>query len=84
MPLILTALVPLIPPVNPPVTPGALQLYKVPAGITPLTPSVGVILKNTPLQLTVVIALTIPAGLIVTVTVNADAYPQLAVYGVTV
>ena len=68
MPLIFTAFVPVVPPVNPPVTTGALQLYKVPAGTTPFVPLVGVTVNNTPLQLTPVIAVTLATGLIVTVT----------------
>ncbi len=83
-PLIVTALVPLVAPVKPPVTVGADQLYKVPAGTTPLVPSIGVILNATPLQLTVVIAVIIPTGLMVTVTVNGVAVPQLTILGVTI
>ena len=67
----------------PPVTPGTLQLYKVPTGITPFVPFVGVTTKPTPLQVTVVIAVIIPAGLMVTVTVNGVAAPQFTVLGVT-
>jgi len=68
VPLMFTAFVPVVPPVNPPVTTGALQLYKVPAGTTPFVPLVGVTVNNTPLQLTPVIAVTLGVGLIVTVT----------------
>ena len=76
--------VPNAPPVIPPVTIGATQLYVVPAGITPLVTSVGVTLKNTPLQLTAVIAVTDAFGLTVTVNWNADPLPHAAVFGVTV
>ena len=75
---------PIAPPVIPPVTIGAAQLYVVPAGITPLVPSVGVTLKNTPLQAVAVIAVTAAFGLIVTVNWNADPLPHAAVFGVTV
>ena len=68
MPLIFTAFVPEAPPVIPPVTDGVLQLYKVPAGTTPSVPLVGVNVNNTPLQVIVVIAVTLAVGLIVTVT----------------
>ena len=59
--------------VTPPVIPvpvGALQVKVVPAGIIPFVPSVGVTLKNTPLQVVVLIAVTAALGLILTVTVN--------------
>ncbi len=72
------------PPVNPPVTIGADQLNVVPAGITPFTPFVGVVLKATPVQVVSVIAFTAAFGLMVTVTVNVVPAPQLTVLGVTV
>ena len=77
------AVVPLAPPVNPPLTLGALQLYKVPAGTIPFVALVGLTVNSTPLQLTVVIGLTTAVGLIVTVKVNA-APVQLPDNGVTV
>ena len=83
MPVIVDALLPDAPPVIPPVTPGALQLYVVPAGITPLVTFTGVTLKNTPLHVVVLIAVILAYGLILTVTVNV-APVQLPDTGVTV
>ena len=83
-PLMFTAFVPIVPPVNPPVTTGALQLYKVPAGTTPFVPLVGVRLKVAPLQIVAVIKLTVATGVIVTVTVNAGLEVQLNGVGVTI
>ena len=77
------AFVALNPPVNPPLTLGALQVYKVPAGTIPFVALVGLTVNSTPLQLTVVIGLTTAVGLIVTVNVNA-APVQLPDNGVTV
>ena len=71
------------PPVKPPVTLGALQLYNVPAGTIPLVVFTGLTVNSTPLQLTVVIAFITAVGLIVTVTVNA-APVQFPDNGVTV
>jgi hypothetical protein len=70
VPITAKVAVPLAPPVMPPDTDGADQLYVVPDGITPLITSVGVALKNTPLQVVAVIAVTTGYGLTVTVTVN--------------
>ena len=72
-----------VPPVIPPVTTGADQLYVVPAGTTPFTPLVGVAVNNTPLHVTVVIAVTEAIGFRVTVTWNAVPVHPL-VSGVTV
>ena len=83
MPLIVVAFVAGAPPVNPPVTLGALQLYNVPAGTIPLVRFVGLTVKATPLQLTVLIAVITAVGLIVTVTVKT-APVQVPVIGVTV
>ena len=83
LPPIVAELVALAPPVNPPVTPGVDQLYKVPDGTIPLVMLVGVTLNATPLQLTVLIAVITAVGLIVTVTVNA-APVQLPDNGVIV
>ena len=47
---------PNVPPVIPPVTNGADQLYVVPVGTTPLVPSAGVTVNPIPLQIVVVIA----------------------------
>ena len=82
---------PKIPPtadtcVAPPVMPvpvGALHVNVVPDGITPLLPSVGVILKNTPLHVVVLIVVTLAYGLILTLTVNVVPV-QLPDIGVTV
>ncbi len=82
LPLINDAFVALNPPVIPPVTVGASQLYNVPAGTIPFVPSVGLTVNATPLQLTVVIAVTTAVGLTVTVTVNV-APVQLPDKGVT-
>ena len=83
MPLIVVAFVALNPPVNPPLTLGALQLYKVPAGTIPLVRFVGLTVNATPLQLTELIAVITAVGLIVIVTVNV-APVQLPDNGVTI
>ena len=83
VPVNIVAPLPVVPPVIPPVTLGALQLYVVPAGTIPLLPLVGVALNKTPLQPTAVIALITALGLTVTVTVNV-APVQLPDNGVTV
>ena len=82
-PLILTAVVPLTPPVIPPVTPGALQLYVVPTGIIPFVPFVGVTVKLTPLHVVFVIAVTCASGFRFTVT-EKDAPVQVPDTGVTI
>jgi len=82
VPVNIVAPLPVVPPVKPPVTLGALQLYVVPAGTIPLLPLVGVALNCTPLQVIAVIALITAFGLTVTVTVNV-APVQLPVNGVT-
>ena len=63
---------------------GTDHVYSVPAGITPLTTSAGVIPKVTPLQVTVVIAVIFALGLMVTVTVKVLPAPQSTVIGVTI
>ncbi len=83
VPLIILAFVALNPPVIPPVTVGADQLYKVPSGTIPLVLLAGLTVNNTPLQLTVVIAVITAVGLMVTVTVNV-APVQLPDSGVTI
>ena len=83
VPLIFIALVPGAPPVIPPVTDGALQLYKVPAGTIPFTPSIGVRLNRVPLQVVDDIALITGVGFTETVTVN-DVPVQEPDVGVTV
>ena len=72
------------PPVTVPVNVGTFQLYFVLAGIIPFTPSVGVTVKVTPLQVTVVIVLISAVGGNVTVTVNGAPSPQFAILGVTI
>ena len=71
------------PPVKP-VPVGAVQVNVVPAGITPFIPFVGVKLKVNPVQIVVLIDVIVATGLIVTVTVNVDAVPQLTIVGVTI
>ena len=83
VPLIIAAFVPVTPPVNPPVTAGADQLYNVPEGTIPLVPFVGVTVKLVPLQITLVIAVTTAVGFTVTVTVNVVPL-QLPETGVTI
>jgi hypothetical protein len=82
--VIVAAFVALSPPANPPVTTGALQLYKVPPGTMPSVTSVGVTLNITPLQVVVLNGFTVADGFNVTVTVNVDPDPQLTVLGVTI
>jgi hypothetical protein len=84
LPVILAAPLPLVPPVIPPVTLGALQLYNVPAGTMPFVPFTGVSVNNAPSQLTPVIALILAVGLTVTVNVKLPFTPQLTVVGVIV
>ena len=81
--MIVVAFVAGAPPVKPPVTLGALQLYKVPSGTIPLVISVGLTVNATPLQLTELIAVITAVGLIVIVTVNV-APVQLPDNGVTI
>jgi len=69
VPLILPALVPDNPPVNPlPV--GTDQLYVVPDGTVPFVPLEGVVVNNVPLHTVVLIAVTLACGFTVTVTLN--------------
>ena len=71
--------------VKPPVKPipvGALQVYTVPAGTMPFTPSVGVILNPTPLQVVTVIGLIEALGFKYIVTENTVPV-QLPTTGVT-
>lgn len=60
------------------------QLYNVPAGIIPSVIFAGVTTKDTPLQVTVEIALIAAIGFTLTVTVNGTPLPQLTVDGVIV
>ena len=71
------------PPVKP-VPVGAVQVYCVPAGTTPLVTSVGVTVNVTPVHVVVLIGVMIPTGLTVTVTVNAAPAPHATVLGVIV
>ena len=75
---------PITPPVIPPVTVGADQLYNVPAGTIPFVAFVGDTVNNTPLQETAVIAVIADTGVTLTVTVKLAPAPQLTVVGVTV
>ncbi len=83
LPLIVAAFVAGLPPVIEPVTDGALQLYKVPAGTIPLVVFVGLTVNSTPLQLTAVMSVITAVGLIVTVNVNVVPV-QIPVNGVTI
>ena len=74
---------PITPPVIPPVTVGADQLYNVPAGTIPFVPFVGVTVNNIPLQDDAVIAVIADTGVTLTVTVKLAPAPQLTVVGVT-
>lgn len=74
---------PAAPPVTPPVTTGAVQVYVVPAGIIPFVTLKGDDAKVPPLHTVAVIAVTAGIGLTVTVTVNG-APVQLPDVGVTV
>jgi hypothetical protein len=74
---------PAAPPVMPPVTAGAAQLYVVPAGTMPSVPFAGVAVNATPLQVVAVILVIAGLGLTVTVTVKF-APVQLPDKGVTV
>jgi hypothetical protein len=59
------------PPVNPPVTPGAAQLYVVPAGTVPLVMSTGVTVNPTVLHVVLVMFVIAGVGLTVTGKVRA-------------
>ena len=83
MPLIFGCVIPAAPPVNPPLTLGALQLYTIPDGTIPFVPLIGLTVKATPLQLTELIAVITGVGLIVTVNTN-DAPVHAPDTGVTV
>ena len=82
VPIIVAALVPDKPPVMPPVTIGADQLYNVPAGTIPLVLFTGVALKVTPLQVVAVIGVITAVGFKVNVKINDAPVPQLTVVGV--
>ncbi len=74
---------PVVPPVTPPVTTGADQLYVVPAGTTPFVEFTGAEVKPTALQAVLVIA--VIAGVGFTVTVSVKGVPlQTPEVGVTV
>ena len=74
---------PAAPPVMPPVTTGAGQLYVVPAGTTPLVMLTGVTEKGVPLQADAVMLVIAAAGR--TVIVNVKLAPvQVPDKGVTV
>ena len=63
-------LLPAVPPVIPPVTTGAGQLYTVPGGTAPFVPSTGVASKADPLQMVLVMLFISGTGFTLTVTVN--------------
>jgi hypothetical protein len=71
------------PPVIPPDTEGAGQVYVVPAGTVPLAPSTGVVVNDAPLQIFSIMAVIAGFGFTVTVTVN-EGPVQPAAIGVTV
>jgi hypothetical protein len=74
---------PVVPPVIPPVTTGADQLYVVPVGTNPFVTFVGVEVKVDPLQAEFVIEVIDGVGF--TVTVNVNVVPeQVPEVGVTV
>ena len=79
VPLMAAALVALAPPLSPPVTAGADQLYTVPGCTTPFVPLDGVRLKATPLHLVAVIALTELISFTVTVVVALAWHPFASV-----
>ena len=83
VPLMFAAPAPAAPPVMPPVTTGAGQLYVVPAGTIPFVMFTGLTVKSTPLHMEAVISLIAGFGFTVTVTVNV-APGQLPEVGVTV
>jgi hypothetical protein len=70
------------PPVTVPVNPGSFHVYLVNSGTIPFVEFVGVTTNGTPLQVTVVIAVTSGVGFNVIITVNA-APVQLPDNGVT-
>jgi hypothetical protein len=75
--------VPEVPPVIPPVTTGADQLYVVTVGTNPFVTFVGVEMNDDPLQAEFVIE--VIAGVGFTVTVNVNVVPeQVPEVGVTV
>ena len=80
--MIVAVLVPDKPPVMPPVTIGADQLYNVPLGTIPLVLFTGVALKVTPLQVVAVIGVITAVGFKVNVKINDAPVPQLTVVGV--
>ena len=82
--MIVAVLVPDKPPVMPPVTIGADQLYNVPLGTIPLVLFTGVALKVTPLQVVAVIGVITAVGFKVNVKINDAPTPQLTVVGVMV
>ena len=81
VPVIFAAADPAAPPVIPPVTAGADQLYVVPAG-TMSVPLTGVTVNITALQVVAVLAAIEGTGLTVTVTVKGEPV-QLPAVGVT-
>jgi hypothetical protein len=84
VPVTLAAPAPVVPPVSPPVTIGALQLYVVPAGTIPFVPFTGELVNNTPLHVVAVIALIAGVGFTVTVNVNVAFEPHNGLDGVII
>lgn len=72
VPLMFAAALPVAPPVNPPLTLGAAQLYVVDAGTMPFVGLTGATLNAVPLHAVAVIALIAGFGLTVTATVKVD------------
>ena len=74
---------PATPPVIPPVTDGADQLYVVPAGTMPSVPSTGETLNAVPVQAAAAITLIAGFGFTVTVTVKVEPEQPPGATGVT-
>jgi len=80
---VMLAPAPADPPVIPPVTVGAVQVYVVPAGTTPFVPLTGVTEKGVALHAVDVMGVIAALGF--TVTVNVNVAPlQVPILGVTV
>jgi hypothetical protein len=82
--IVVTLLVAEAPPVTVPVNVGTVQLYKLLIGTMPSVIFEGVTTNGTPLQVTVVIAVTSGVGFKVTVTVKFAPVQPAAVLGVTI
>ena len=82
--IVVTLFVADAPPVTVPVNVGTFQLYKLLIGTMPFVTLLGVTTYATPLQVTVVIAVTSGVGFNVTVKVKLAPTQPAAVLGVTV